>query len=344
MPRANSVFCVGIVSAFVSEKRNSSGEVVQAALPIISIHGIRSYGEKHLTGDIHSSDIENKGYDTIWIMTKDPETIKQMQECLPYDVVQCKGVLRVISQYKKKVFCPDCGAKHAYYSTLTTIYPIYFERRERLSAKYGIKDFDESFTQEVQKPLRKEAHQYLKNRLEISNSVLLTGVISKEPELYCRESDGQLMLTFPVAVMRKFRIPDDDADVDVDFPFVKVYGGQAKEQDGLLHAKNVITIDGFLMTRNIARKVECEECGSQYKIEEQVCEVVPYDIEWIREDVSELNFITEKDENHLFKPQRIGSEADIDLKRMVDVGAEAADLQNVTIDPEVEAALAALKS
>lgn len=341
MPRANNVLCIGAVAAFASEKVNKEGELVQVALPVVAIHGTRSYGAK-IVGNIESDEIQNKGYDTLWIMTKDPATMQLLRQCKPFDIVECKGVIRVTMQ-KKKVFCPECSEKHVYYTTVTTIYPIYFNIRQSLTEKHGIKVDRNGFDKDTSRMLRKEAHQILKNCIEVSNMVTVTGAVSKTPDLHCRESDGLLMMTFPLAILRKYRVREDDTNTNIDFPFVKVYGKKAREQDGRLRAKNVITIEGFLMTRSFVRMVECEHCGIKYKVDDQVSEIIPYEIEWIRNDVNVSEFNSERDADYKYNPKVIGSEADIDLKRYVDTTVGDVNPNTIVVDPEVAEALKKLE-
>ena len=205
MPRLNDVFLVGVVLDRASVKVNAQGETVQAALPVQVIHGRRQ------TGSPFEIKIANEGYDDLWILSSDPEQIEEILGCEPFDAIEVKGCLRV-AVINKKMFCPECGEKVLKKGTKTTVFPIYFANRGKAY----------SFTEEITKDnvgmARTESIDYLRKRVEISNLAKLIGVVCKEPQLFKHDRTSRLMLSFPLAVKRKFYLVNDNFRLDVDFP------------------------------------------------------------------------------------------------------------------------------
>jgi transcriptional regulator NrdR family protein len=287
------------------------GRVVQIAVPLLVMNGTRAYGEKSYR-NMQSGDILNKGYDNVWILTKDEGFMAMIQDLKLYDTVMVKGTIRVTS-VKKKTLCPECGAKHVFQSTKTTIYPISMHKIDSVSQRYNVTSFHPgAISQETESKMKQESMDKLAEFIELSNTVRLIGVVCKEPDLYQRDSDGRPMLTFPLAVKRKYFVPEDDMSINVDFPYVKLYGSKAKQHYGILHKANLIMVDGFVHSREIIRKITCPACQIQYTTKDNISEIIPYSIDYIRSNISETEFGS--GENLAYRPQIIGSEADIDLK------------------------------
>lgn len=310
MPRLNDVFLVGVVADIPSVKRDAAGKIVQLALPIFVTHGERSSSERLITGNYDRKDIKNRGDSIVYLLTGNEEITEKMAACKTYDIVEVKGVLRVRPVTKKSI-CPECGAKHLYPSTKTTVYPQYFALRESLAAKYGVSDFAIGAVSEtLLNRIEKESWDKLGACVEISDLVKLIGVICREPELYQKDGSSLPILTFPLAVKRHYYIGEDAEDIKADFPYIKIYGSQAVQQQAVLSRANLIMIDGYLQTRSIIRKIVCENCDTAYRLSEQVTEVVPHFVEYIRSNISDTEFT--KGERP-YQPRVIGSEADIDL-------------------------------
>lgn len=315
MPRQNTVRLVGLVANYPSIKTDKDGTVIQMALPLLVVHGTRDYGEKSKTAyNAAAMKIGEYSFDNVWVMAENDEFLKSFKNCKPYDIVEVKGVLR-INNMRKKAFCPSCGERHSYLSSRATVYPIYFSRRVSFTQRNNIENFDpNSIEPSVEAKMKKDGLEYLKRCAEISNEVSVIGVICREPEMYVRDKDGMQMLTFPLAIKRKFYISEDALEDSVDFPYCKIYGDLAEQQNGVLHKANLILIEGFLQTRTVKRKPECKKCGEHLDIPDQVCEIVPYSIEYIRSNISETEFIKN---NEGAVPQKVGYETDINIAQVL---------------------------
>jgi rubredoxin len=223
-----------------------------------------------------------------------------------------KGAVRVTA-VKKKTLCPECGTKHVFQSTKTTVYPIFMTLVDSVATRYGVTSFAPgAVSQEIEGKLKQESMDKLSEFIEVSNIVRLIGVVCKEPDLYQRDSDGRPMLTFPLAVKRKYFVPEDDMSINVDFPYIKLYGSKAKQHYGILHKANLIMVDGFIHSRDIIRKITCPSCQLAYTTKDTISEIIPYSIDYIRSNISESEF--GNNNNVVYRPQIVGSEADIDLK------------------------------
>ena len=99
--------------------QQKDGRIVQMAVPLLVMNGTRAYGEKSYR-NMQSGEILNKGYDNVWILTKDEGFMAMIQNMKLYDTIMVKGAVRV-SSVKKKTLCPECGAKHVFQSTKTTV-------------------------------------------------------------------------------------------------------------------------------------------------------------------------------------------------------------------------------
>lgn len=320
MPRLNKVSIIGVAVDFPSTKTNKEGKVVQTTLPVLAMHGKRDYGEKQLTGATKTNDIKHKGYDVIYISTADEETSKRISECKPYDIVEIAGMIRV-NIVKKKCYCPECGTVHRYQANRTTVYPIYFLRRISVSQYMNV-DIMQDLSQADEDRMKDFALKYLAQCVEKSNNILIIGAICQNPEIYLRDKDSRPVLTFPIAVKRHYVVPEDDMSTTTDIPFVKMYGGMAREEGKKLTARNVILVDGFLQSRDIIRKIECDnpECAIKFPVSSEVTEIVAYNIEYIREDVRyPATFIAKhlpldpKTGEPILQFQMLGTEGHLDL-------------------------------
>jgi single-stranded DNA-binding protein len=184
---------------------------------------------------------------------------------------------------------------------------------DSIGTRYGVTSFEKGMVSAtLEHTLYQESLDKLSEYIEISNTMRLIGVVCKEPELFQRDTDGRPMLTFPLAVKRKYFVPEDDMSINVDFPYIKLYGSNAKQHYGIIHKANLLMIDGFLHSREILRKRTCPKCETIYTTKDMVSEVIPYSIDYIRSNISDTEF--GNNDNVIYKPQIVGSEADIDLK------------------------------
>lgn len=306
----------GLVAEIPEVKYDKENNPVIAAVEVVIIHGERDYGDNVMQKDVHVRDISHYGTGSVWVVTNDPVQIEIIRKCQPYDLVMFKGCLR-IKDIKKRTYCPNCRQEHIYRSRKTSIYPIYFERIKAVAEAFGVKSFaTQNVPESVENEIRRAAFQELRNRIEISNTIHLIGVVCEEPLIY-KSVDGKIMMTFPFAVKRKYFIPEDDMKIDVDFPYIKLYGNKAKEQAGRINQRNLLMIDGFVNTRTFNRKHTCEACSEQFLSRDYATDVVAYSVEFLRKNISDVDIPSDEDDNALegLMVHTVGSEADTDLRQ-----------------------------
>lgn len=250
MATHNSVTLYGIVGKPPVIMRNSSGEYIRAMIPMATVRGYRSTGN-------YLDDIK---YDRPTVMSGDPNIIKYMAELNQGDMVFVKGAITT-KNVQKTTTCPHCGAKNTIPGTLTFVSPIFVEKREQ------------------DKPLE-EAVKLVQKKWEISNEVTLVGTVCREPSLYVTSS-GLELVTYQLAVNRKFRIKDDAEESRTDFPWVKSYGANADEDAKRIRKLSKVLINGRIQTRKRTRKQVCADCGQEYTWTDIVLEIVPYATEYL---------------------------------------------------------------
>ena len=79
--------------------QQKDGRIVQMAVPLLVMNGTRAYGEKSYR-NMQSGEILNKGYDNVWILTKDEGFMAMIQNMKLYDTIMVKGAVRVSSVKK----------------------------------------------------------------------------------------------------------------------------------------------------------------------------------------------------------------------------------------------------
>lgn len=196
------------------------------------------------------------------ILSRNPDRIEEMSRWKTNDIVEIKGSLTTKNMTKAKV-CANCGEKIKQPGTVVYVHPIFSEVRKS------------NLTQE-------EALKEINTNAEISNSVVLMGVLCSEPKAYVNNKNGVRLTTYQLAVKRRFRIAEDPAETDVDFPWVKSYREQSVEDIKSLRKGSVVLIDGKLQVRERDVKSECPKCHAEVPGKDYSMEVVPHAVEYLR--------------------------------------------------------------
>ena len=234
--------------------KDNEGNYLRAMCAIKVIRGVRDFGDN----------ISHLKYDCPVIMTGNPEKIEEMEQWKANDIVEIKGVLTT-KEIKKVTIC-ECGHKNKVDGNYVYINPIYVERRET-----GI--------------TKDEGLDILKKRCEISNYVNVIGTLCRDVDTYITDKSLKIA-QYQIAVNRKYRVKEDSAEIRTDWPWVKSYGKTADDDSKALRKGSVVFIDGMLQTRDIVRTITCEECGNEYRWNDQAMEIVPYEVEYLQ------NFMT----------------------------------------------------
>lgn len=283
MAKHNSVFLYGQVIKDPTIVKNSAGELIRAVAPIIVIRGIRDYG---------NNEIKHMNYDKPYIITGDPAQIEKISKWKAGNMVEVKG--SVTTQDINKVsFCSHCNAKNINKGTTTFINPIYTSVREK-----------KQLTPE-------QGASLLKEHCEISNQVLLVGMLCRDVVGFNYAEKNTLIANYQLAVSRKYHIKNDASNNRIDFPWVKTYGKYAEKDLTYLKRGSYVLVDGMLVTRRVKRKQVCCECGEEYTWEETVMDIISYATEYLKDCKTPDEVQKEEAENRQKAIKEIFSEEEI---------------------------------
>lgn len=266
MARINDIRLYGIVADNPTiQKDNKTGEFLKGFCTIIII-GRQKTDQKPAL------------YNYPRILTRNPEQIAEMAKWEKNDVIEIKGSLTTKNMTKVKV-CEQCGQKIKRPGTVVYVHPIFSEiRKSKLSQKQAIEEIN--------------------NNVEISNSAVLMGVLCTDPQIYENKTSHKKLAAYQLAVKRRFRIAEDPAETDVDFPWVKSYNEQGISDAKTLYKGSVVLIDGKLQVREREVKDICPHCQHENMWKDYSMEVVPHAVEYMR-NFNSPEKILEKEKAHL---------------------------------------------
>lgn len=174
----NSVLFYGQVKSAPTIVKNADGEAVRAMCGLNIIRGVRDLGHK----------ADNVKFDCPVVMTENKHHIAEMEKWEANDMVEIKGTVTT-REINKKTRCPKCEEVNRQSGNMVYVSPIYMSRREgSLTNEQGL--------------------ALLKERMEISNQVLLVGTLCMNPQTYETEK-GLKVTQYPLAINRKYRIYED---------------------------------------------------------------------------------------------------------------------------------------
>lgn len=249
--RHNIAFLTGSVIKQPNVVTNEAGEDVMAIAFINVVRGFRSVGD-------HRKLIKA---DRPTIMTKEPELIAKMKEWREGDIVEVKGTIAT-QKIRKTSNCSFCSARNQVDGVLVYINPIYTR---------VVEHFDE----------QEECMKFLADNREVSNQVYVMGTLTRDPKLILPKA-GLVVTQYQMAINRKFRIRTDPEDVSADYPWVKSYGENARDDRDHLHQGSEVYIDGCLQARSVQRHKVCDACGQTYDWKDRAMEIVPYATEYLK--------------------------------------------------------------
>lgn len=261
MAKHNNVFLYGYVkdapTIIFDEKTDAPQRCI---FNVLALRGVKDFG----------NNLDYAKIDSIRVMSLRPEIIKIAQNIKPGTMVEIKGSFTT-RNVKKTVFCECCGQKNSIPGSIGFVNPIYLGIREKVSGK-------------------EEALELLKEKYEISNQATVIGMLCREPKLFVTNT-GLKITTYQMAVMRKYKVCNDNTENTVDFPWIKTYGKLAISDIKALKKGAYVFIDGVIQARNIERITDCEACDNEIHWQEMVEEIVPYAVEYLRghNDIKEVD-------------------------------------------------------
>ncbi len=231
----------------------TTGDAVRCVFSLITIRGIRDFGENENFARL----------DSIRILTLNKRMIEIARKIEPNTMVEIKGTFNT-RNINKAFICKHCHKKVSVRGSISFVNPIFIDKRERVQ--------DEN-----------EALAYLKEKYELSNNATIIGVLCRDPKLFTLQN-GTAITTYQMAVMRKYKLFDENTDNTVDFPWVKSYGKVALSDIQALKKGSYVFLDGVVQAREVIRRTECPSCGNENEWNEVVTEIVPYAVEYLRDN------------------------------------------------------------
>jgi single-stranded DNA-binding protein len=194
------------------------------------------------------------------IASKNYDIAKTISELEEGDMADVKGVFTT-KEARRSSICGECSNKNSRIAVTSYVTAIYVCRRETgITKDQGI--------------------ELLRERTEVSNNVLLLGTLCKDPHHYVAD-DNRDYTQYQLAINRKYHIRDDQDYNRTDYPWIKAFGKQAKQDSKVLSTNSTVMINGAIQSRPIEKAITCELCKHEYTSTEQVFEVVPYSVEYL---------------------------------------------------------------
>jgi len=182
----------------------------------------------------------------------DKELIPMVETFTEGDFVVTKGFLAT-NNVKKSAICEHCSEKNIAPGMLTEIIAM------------GIQNIGKSHT--------------LQDWAEMSNHLMVIGTLCINPGTRRTGEEKTPNCQYQIAVNRSYIVKGQS--VTADYPWVKTTGEQAEQDSIRLQSGSQIYIRGAVQTRNLWRNVLCSHCGSAFRAEDFVAEIVPYSVEYL---------------------------------------------------------------
>ncbi len=269
MAKQNIAFLYGRVSKLpIISKNEETNEYIYGMTYIDTVRGYRAVGDE----------LKFVKHDHPLIMSAESEILNKMQTWKENDIVFIKGVI-TSRHLKKTSFCPDCTDedgnpfRNDVLGNIVYVTPIYAEK---------VRSYDTKM---------EAVEDVVKNR-EISNQIYIYGTLLRDPKIFTTARKLQIC-QYPIAINRKLTIRTDDPTIKTDYPIVKSYGEQARDDKTYLKYQAEVIVDGFLQARTVTRKITCKNCGKQYEWHDHCMEIVPYAMEYVKGYKSEDEIIEE---------------------------------------------------
>lgn len=288
MAKQNLAFLYGRVAKAPNVFKTSETEYKHGMVYLDVVRGYRSV-------DDHIKFVK---HDYPLLIAKEPEILDSFTQWKENDVVFVKGVVTT-QKLNKTSFCEHCSGKNQVVGNLVYITPIYVRK---------VASYDEKV----------DAVEDVVNNREISNQVYIYGTLLNNPKIFTTKRGNQIT-QYPIAINRKVNIRMDDPSIKSDYPVVKSYGEQARDDKIFLKYQSEIIVDGFLQARSITRTTKCPHCGEFYHWKDNAMELVPYTVEYINnfrtpEDVEREEFFTVEALKQQLFASKFSDELDDELK------------------------------
>lgn len=254
MARHNDVRMYGLIADIpqvVTSKQ--TGEYVRATFHLAVLKGEREDG---------NGDKTKLKYDYPFVLTTNKDFIRQIETFEQYDIIEIQGTYTT-RKIPKISYCKNCSSENRVDGNIAFVTPIFMKRRNA-----------ETLTE-------KQAMMELKENQHISNNITLVGMLCNDVQYY---NKGDIETSsYQIGTGRKFYIDSDDPDVKTDWPVIRTYKAQAKQDSLCLHTGSEVLVEGYLHTKKRERKTKCEMCNEEYIWNDNLTEIIPFAVEYLRD-------------------------------------------------------------
>lgn len=256
----NQIFLYAQATEKPSITKKEDGSYIQGIVNLTVAPGSRDI-EENVKGKKKLFHVE---FSRLPVYSGNPTIVETMDQIQAGDIILIKGNLITRNVTKKKV-CPKCGTPYTKAGVLTFVNPIHLSiEQTNLSIEEG--------------------EEWLKSHCEVSNVATLIGTICVNPEITA-QTKRSMIVSFPLAIDRKFYIASENPETRTDYPYVQVYGKE-KGNDVMLrcHAGTEIFVDGIIKTRKYKQmEFPCANKECDYKIpwNDWTIDVVPFALEYM---------------------------------------------------------------
>lgn len=259
MARQNDVWLYGCIANEPEIlKDTKTGEYIRGSFYLAVMRSSRNSGE-----------VWNKDkvmYDWPYILSNDPAVIAQMENLKIHDVMEIRGKF-VTRKIRKMTKCKNCGAPIAAIGNLDFVMPLVMKRRNTKG---------EQLTE-------KQAFREIADNRELSNNIVIVGNVCNEVTYHHGMQGNREIQTsvYQIATDRRVYVPGDPQEIRTDFPMIRSYGRQAKQDHLCLNVGSSVLINGYLHSREFERTTQCDSCEQAFQWTDSITEIVPYSEEYL---------------------------------------------------------------
>lgn len=137
------------------------------------------------------------------------------------------------------------------------------------------------------------------NYSEISNRIVVMGNVCSEPTGEIRNSD-YAKCKYCIAVNRHKYITTQ-RHIRTDYPYIYSYGEQAKRDLRYVKKNSLILVNGYIRSNQKKKVMECPHCRRKQEYAHTKIDIVPYEVEYLRnfeDTVPDITEITEHSKRH----------------------------------------------
>lgn len=305
--------------------------------------------EKNKTDKEDKENTERPREDVVVIRIKNERDIKYLKKenISKFNVLRIKGIF-MTKHIKRTFICKNCGTENTEDGSACFIYPLWVNLckiNPRHVEYISISEYERGLNKEeifdilnerkihkgeilsredlgqnnkgdfvikiiVEETLTEDyVSDWLLENSETSNIALLIGNLCDTP-IYNPKEQGGRICSYQLGINRKICLKNEDPDIRADYPWVKSLGDQADQDKSKLQKGSLVLVNGSIQARSKYKiKKYCQKCNELHESEAQTMEIVPYEVEYLRNCLNPENSVdvnqesetipVEKNVNHI---------------------------------------------